>query len=338
MKAAPDALGVVGDDVWVVDGLAGEVEDISTRSVADPVVGSVTVGTLPSAIAYGYGSLWVTNEGDGTVSRIDPNGAHATTTITVGDAPDGIAVGAGAVWVANRADDTVTRINPVSDSPSTPIRVGAGPRGIAATGTGVWVANSLDPTVSHIDPAADRMDRLVEVGDTPTAIAADTNSIWVATAGDATVTRIDARTEQVTKRVVVGSSPHGLAMVGSTLWVSGQATPFATHRGGTLTLADDGGWFDSIDPQVAYTDTSWAVTQLVYDTLVAGTRRGIGGYELCPTSPVPCRHRPRAARPTPSRSDRVSVTRTARRCGPATYAAASNASSCSGQSRTTSST
>src|SRR6266566_3310201 len=64
VKAAPDALAVVGDDVWVVDGLAGEVEDINTRSVADPVVGSVSVGTLPSAIAYGYGSLWVTNEGD----------------------------------------------------------------------------------------------------------------------------------------------------------------------------------------------------------------------------------------------------------------------------------
>jgi hypothetical protein len=123
VMAAPDALAVVGDDVEVVDGLAGEVGDINTRSVADPVEGSVSVGTLPPAIAYGYGSLWVTNESDGTVSRIDPNDTHPPTAITVGDVPDGIAVGAGAVWVANRTD---TRINAVSDSPSAPIRVGTG--------------------------------------------------------------------------------------------------------------------------------------------------------------------------------------------------------------------
>jgi YVTN family beta-propeller protein len=56
--------------------------------------------------------VWVANQGDDTVNRIDPTTGNVTRTVPVGGLPDGIAVGPGAVWVANGQDGTVTRIDP----------------------------------------------------------------------------------------------------------------------------------------------------------------------------------------------------------------------------------
>jgi YVTN family beta-propeller protein len=72
----------------------------------DPLSGStvtIPVGSHPSAIAYGAGSVWVTNAGDGTISRIDPATNNVTKTIKVGNDPEGIIVGEGRVWVAVQA-------------------------------------------------------------------------------------------------------------------------------------------------------------------------------------------------------------------------------------------
>jgi streptogramin lyase len=65
------------------------------------------------AIALGFGSVWVTNYGDDTVTRLnaasgEPEGAP----IPVGADPKGIAIGMGAVWVATAGACTLTRIVP----------------------------------------------------------------------------------------------------------------------------------------------------------------------------------------------------------------------------------
>ena len=57
--------------------------------------------------------MWVTNNDDNTVTRIDAKtGRVVGSPIPVGSKPLGIATGAGAVWVANHESDTVTRIQP----------------------------------------------------------------------------------------------------------------------------------------------------------------------------------------------------------------------------------
>jgi YVTN family beta-propeller protein len=45
----------------------------------------------------------VANEGDGTVSRVDPETDKVIATIHVGNAPSGIAAAGGRVWVTVRA-------------------------------------------------------------------------------------------------------------------------------------------------------------------------------------------------------------------------------------------
>ena len=70
---------------------------------AGRVLGTITVGSHPSGVAVGAGAVWVACS-DGTVARIDPNGAgglgRVVRTIRIGATPNGIAVGDGAVWVS----------------------------------------------------------------------------------------------------------------------------------------------------------------------------------------------------------------------------------------------
>jgi DNA-binding beta-propeller fold protein YncE len=79
----------------------------------------------------------VTNGGDDTVGRIDPNG-DSVRFIAVGDEPAAVAVGAGAVWVANAGDGTVARIHPVTYDVET-IDIGGEPAGIVVARGRVWV-------------------------------------------------------------------------------------------------------------------------------------------------------------------------------------------------------
>ena len=99
-------------------------------------------------------SVWVTNHGDGTVTRIDSSTAQIVgSPIEVGKGPRGVIEGLGSVWVANADDGTVSRLDPkTGEVTGEPIRVGQDPRELTVGAGFVWVANAKDNTVSQIDP------------------------------------------------------------------------------------------------------------------------------------------------------------------------------------------
>jgi DNA-binding beta-propeller fold protein YncE len=102
-------MGVGGGSLWVVDRL---VNGVTRIDLARPRKRSfVPVGSDPIAGAFGFGSMWVANSDDGTVSVIRPGVVDAQT-IDVSEKPYGIAVGEGGVWVGSYQDSTVTRIDP----------------------------------------------------------------------------------------------------------------------------------------------------------------------------------------------------------------------------------
>jgi YVTN family beta-propeller protein len=212
------------------------------------------------------GGVWVANEGDDTVDRIDPATGDVTkTSIQVGGGPDGIAAGPDAVWVANGQDGTVQRIDPATDQADGPVYVGSGPAGIAVTHGAVWVANSLDLTVSKLDPATGTVTATVGVGDEPGGIAVARDGVWVSDEFDATLRRIDPQTKRVDRTVHLGSSPQGLIAAGSGVWVA--AGPFAAVS----------------HPTLAYDQVSTPVLATVYDGLTALRRSGgAAGLTLVP--------------------------------------------------------
>ncbi len=82
--------------------------------------------------------MWVANEGDDNVTRLDDT-SSSSNTIDVGTAPTGIAFGADAVWVANSGDGTVSRIDPETNDVVETITVGNRPYAIAFGEGFVWV-------------------------------------------------------------------------------------------------------------------------------------------------------------------------------------------------------
>ena len=268
------------------------------------------------------------NQGDGTVDRIDAVTGDVTKRgIQVGARPGGIAAGPDAVWVANGEDGTVQRIDPATCQPGGPVHVGAGPAGIAVTPGAVWVANSLDLTVSKLDPATGTVTATIGVGDGPTGIVAAKDGVWVSNEFDATLDRIDPQKTRVVRTVRLGSSPRGLAVAGSGVWVAARPFPSASHRGGTLTVADT----YLLTHQTRRRCIPMTVPlppSMTVSPLSAGpvARRG---SRSSPTWPRRCRARRPAARRTRSPSAGESATPTAIWCGRPISGAACSASSAS---------
>ena len=73
---------------------------LSTRDIR--LVATIRVGHGPSAVAIGEGVVWVSNELDGTVSRIELKRNVVDRTISVGSEPIDVAAGLGALWVVRR--------------------------------------------------------------------------------------------------------------------------------------------------------------------------------------------------------------------------------------------
>src|SRR5437588_905169 len=76
------------------------------------VIGAVSVGVRPSAVAAGGGSVWVANVDDKTVSRVDPQTLLLQRTIPLRSTPTGMAVGSGSVWVVDGPAGNVSRVDP----------------------------------------------------------------------------------------------------------------------------------------------------------------------------------------------------------------------------------
>jgi YVTN family beta-propeller protein len=249
-----------GDAAGLSSASENSVAAIDAKS--NRLVAEVPVGSGPTNVAVGEGSVWVTNSLDRSVSRIDPRTSRLLQRIDVGDDPSGIAVGAGAVWVANSLDGTVSRIDPQTNREAQVIPVGVTPtalvvgggavwvtsaeernvtridavsgrvvdriatgalgRGIAVGGGSVWVTDESSRSVVRIDARRGRVVETVGVGNGPTGVAVGDGSVWVANSLDGTVSRIDARTNRVLATIPVGEGPDGVAAGSDVVWVSGE--------------------------------------------------------------------------------------------------------------------
>jgi YVTN family beta-propeller protein len=192
---------------------------------------TIPVGANPTAIAVGEGFAWVANSQDRTVSQISPDANRVVRVVPVGNGPRAVATGAGAVWVANGVDGTISRIDPAKSSVTATVPVGPNPSGIAVVGRTVWVTSEATGTVSELDPSSNAIVRTVGVGNAPSAIASGEGAIWVANAQDSTISRIDPVKGSVTEAVRTGRNPRALAVGLGVVWV-------ANTDDGTVTKVD----------------------------------------------------------------------------------------------------
>jgi len=202
---------------------------------SDRVVDRVTVGLLPSAIATGAGNVWVLNQGDTTVSKVDPVTRRVKRTIPLSASPVGgtaIAFGHGAVWVCDGNAATVTRVDPLGSS-DPPVRIHARFESDVlhlATGAGaVWVVSARRSTVYRLDPVTRRITGRVKVPGVPGALTVGEGAVWVVSvrpvsrrgelATSGTLTRIDPTTLRIVP-VPLPFPPSEIAFGFGAVWVS----------------------------------------------------------------------------------------------------------------------
>jgi YVTN family beta-propeller protein len=230
LSSSPAGIGLYtaspNNDLWVTDAGANTVQRYTLGTPPNPAdptnrfVKSITVGTTPLGVTTGAGSVWVSNFGSDTLSRINTTSNTVQATRAVGDGPQGLAFGNSAVWVANSLADTVTRFNPSNNTASLPITVGDDPRSVAFDGTNVWVTNFAGNSVSKISPANNTVTATVAVGEKPQGVTFGAGSIWVANSENDYVSRIAPATNQVTATISVGDSPQGVSFDGTSVWVA----------------------------------------------------------------------------------------------------------------------
>ena len=105
-------------------------------------VSEQSVGSTPTGLAAGAGTIWVTSRGDDYVTRIAASslGVDSARPIPVGDGPTDVAFAEGAVWVANAAEGSISRVDPETNEVVDTIPVGNPLGGMTVSEGLAWVS------------------------------------------------------------------------------------------------------------------------------------------------------------------------------------------------------
>ncbi len=204
----------------------GDTTNISINISPD----TIPVGANPYQISpLINGSIYVANQGAGTVSVIDATTQTVTQTISVGAEPYGLAYTNGQLYVANTGSDTVSVIDTTSNTVSATIPVGVKPYYMTAIGTNAYVTNGASNTVSVIDSTTNTVSATIPVGSYPRGIKAHGTDLYVANYGDLNysggnyISVIDSTTNTVTDTIISpggSDGPRGVTTLGSNVYVA----------------------------------------------------------------------------------------------------------------------
>jgi YVTN family beta-propeller protein len=142
--------------LWVGNDASGDTELLRI----DPGTGRITkvkAGDRPAFVAAAGGSVWVANQNDHNVTRLDAATGAVRGTVPAGSSPVNLAALPGArpeVWVPDDVGNVLTRIDATTGAVIETLHVGTGPAVVAPDGTDVWVTNFGDGSVWHIRPSA----------------------------------------------------------------------------------------------------------------------------------------------------------------------------------------
>ena len=147
----PSGIAVGGGALWVGDALRAELLRIDPLSGE---IQAVHLPGQPSGVLFTPEGVWVSYAPAG-VARVDPETLSFTLTQDVGNGPTAVLAAFGSIWIANRLDNTVSRLEPSTGRVEATVEVGEGPNALGAVAGSVWVANEFDSAITSIDPTTD---------------------------------------------------------------------------------------------------------------------------------------------------------------------------------------
>ena len=121
------------------------------------MVATIPVGGSPDGMAADGGLIWVTDQVQNVVKRVDAaTNKRSGPAIPVGRNPDGVAAEDGVIWVASLDSGTLTRLEASDDGSVTrtgTVDLPGEPEGVSLGEQLVWVTNGSGGTVARIDRA-----------------------------------------------------------------------------------------------------------------------------------------------------------------------------------------
>jgi streptogramin lyase len=205
IEGAPDWMVITDDGVWVTSAPKNTVTrlDPDTNFIA----AIIPVGKKPcSGLTFGFGSVWVPNCGDKTVSRINVVTNKVSTTLQIPPAASegGIAASQHAVWLVTDAKGILSRIDPNTNKVTAQIPVPPNSAGVAYGEGAVWVTSPEKNLLTRVDPNINQVTGTVEVGPGPRFLTTGAGSVWTLNQGDGTISRVDAKTAKLITHIQAG--------------------------------------------------------------------------------------------------------------------------------------
>jgi YVTN family beta-propeller protein len=228
----------------LLDRLLRELRPANSLHAPASPEAQATIFTRPSAVALGFGAVWVTTANatyrTPSLLRVDPQTLQAHGQRGAGQLDVHVAAGREGLWTvgstindnghavsrlqAHRIDPASGRI--ISRTPLAGLQGGS----LAVGASAVWVSANrfrwrgvtahATGTVWRIDPSNGDVTARTRVPGGAGALLVANGSTWALSAGAPLISRIDARTARVTGTVRVGGHPVGLAASGGAIWVT----------------------------------------------------------------------------------------------------------------------
>jgi DNA-binding SARP family transcriptional activator/streptogramin lyase len=219
------------DQAGLMFAIGSEVAVVSPDT--NKVVARVPVGSEPTLVREGDGSVWVADRHDQTVTQIDPESRRVVSTMGIGFRPDDLAARDGSVWAVNREEGVLGRLayGEISDRFERRGFVGFGR--MAVDDKALWLGSGKG--LIRVDPATGRVLQRAEVPVELDGVAVGAGAVWAVSGRAATVLRIDRETGAVTHQIPIATRPDvpspypmGVAASADFVWVLDGSTATVT--------------------------------------------------------------------------------------------------------------
>jgi streptogramin lyase len=206
LAAAPGA-------VCAVANLTSTVSRIDTRTGR---VVTVRVGSGPYDVEWGFGSAWVSNSGDGTISRV--TGTKVVKTIKVGVEPNGLSAIGDFLWVTDHTAGKLIRVDPRTKRVTGSVALSGADWATGYNGA-LYVSQETN-VVARVDPRTLVVTARAKVARNPLGSAMVNGRLWVPCIDAGVVVVVDPRTMKVVRTFAAGPSPIVVLPVGGSVWIS----------------------------------------------------------------------------------------------------------------------
>ncbi len=194
------------------------------------VVDVIRVGRSPGKVVAGYGSVWVVDAKDETLTRVSARSGRADLVggLRLAKPAGLVAAGGRGLFAGSFAESELVHIDPSTLAVDERLKLPGRTALFVAAGAGsLWITQppadfhaSVPAAISRVSILNGKIQKRFSSprGVLPGQVAFGAGAAWVANVGDGTIWRIDAATNRI-KRIPVGSQPTDVAVGFGSAWV-----------------------------------------------------------------------------------------------------------------------